>query len=68
MSTLLSEFKLKEYVDYEIQFQKTFLGPMRFILDAINWKTGAVAEQFGEFLWINYAKKYGVIYADSLVI
>jgi len=43
MSTLPTEFKLKEYVDYEIQFQKTFLDPMRFILDAINWKAEPVA-------------------------
>ena len=38
MSKLPPEFKLNDYVDYEIQFQKTFLDPMRFILDAINWK------------------------------
>ena len=38
ISTLPTEFKLKEYVDYEVQFQKTFLDPMRFLLDAINWK------------------------------
>ena len=56
MSTLPTEFKLKEYVDYEIQFQKTFLDPMRFILDAINWK-GRTSCQFGEFLWINYQQK-----------
>jgi len=43
ISTLPTEFKLKEYVDYEIQFQKTFLDPMRFILDAINWKAEPVA-------------------------
>ena len=43
ISTLPTEFKLQEYVDYEIQFQKTFLDPMRFILDAINWKAEPVA-------------------------
>ena len=38
MTTLPDEFKLQEYIDYDIQFQKTFLDPMRFILDAVNWK------------------------------
>jgi len=38
MTTLPDEFKIKPYVDYDIQFQKTFLDPMRFILDAIGWK------------------------------
>jgi len=38
ISTLPTEFKLQEYIDYEVQFEKTFLDPMRFILDAIGWK------------------------------
>ncbi len=38
MTTLPEEFKLQPYIDYEIQFDKTFLDPMRFILDAIGWK------------------------------
>ena len=39
ISTLPKEFKLQKYVDYEVQFDKTFLDPMRFILDAIGWKS-----------------------------
>jgi len=39
MTTLPDEFKIKPYVDYDIQFQKTFLDPMKFILDAIGWKS-----------------------------
>ncbi len=38
ITTLPREFNLNNYIDYEIQFEKTFLDPMRFILDAIGWK------------------------------
>jgi len=34
---LPKEFKLQEYIDYEVQFDKTFLDPMRFILESIGW-------------------------------
>ena len=32
------EFNLHEYVDYEKQFDKTFVEPIRAILDAIGWQ------------------------------
>jgi len=32
------EFELHKYVDYDMQFQKTFTDPLRFILDSIGWK------------------------------
>lgn len=31
------EFDLAEYIDYEIQFDKAFLEPLRHILDVIDW-------------------------------
>ena len=33
------EFLLTDYVDYDTMFNKTFLDPMQFILDAIGWKS-----------------------------
>ena len=38
ITTLPKEFKLEDYIDYETQFSKTFLDPMRFILQAIGWE------------------------------
>jgi DNA polymerase elongation subunit (family B) len=38
ITKLPKEFNLQEYIDYETQFEKTFLDPMRFILQAIGWE------------------------------
>src|SRR5210317_190061 len=38
VTKLPKEFKLQQYIDYETQFEKTFLDPMRFILQAIGWE------------------------------
>ena len=38
ITSLPKEFKLEQYIDRDIQFEKTFLDPMRFILQAIGWE------------------------------
>jgi DNA polymerase elongation subunit (family B) len=35
---LPKELGLDKYVDYELQFNKAFLDPLKFILDSIGWK------------------------------
>ena len=32
------EFDLHKYIDYDMQFQKSFTDPLKFILDSIGWK------------------------------
>jgi len=32
------EFDLNKYIDYDIQFEKSFLDPLKIVLDAINWR------------------------------
>jgi hypothetical protein len=36
---LPKEFNLQEYIDYDTQFDKSFLEPIKVILDCIDWKT-----------------------------
>ena len=37
LGTLPKEFKLQEYIDYDRQFEKSFLDPMKGILEKIGW-------------------------------
>jgi DNA polymerase elongation subunit (family B) len=37
-TVLPPEFDLEKYIDWEKQFEMSFLGPLRKILDAIGWK------------------------------
>jgi DNA polymerase elongation subunit (family B) len=34
-----AEFNLQQYIDYDTQFEKTFLEPIKVILDCMQWKT-----------------------------
>ena len=36
--TLPIEFGLEEYIDYNTQFEKTFVRPIQMMADAIGWK------------------------------
>jgi DNA polymerase elongation subunit (family B) len=36
------EFGLTQYIDYDMQFEKTFLAPVSIILDCIGWKSEKV--------------------------
>jgi DNA polymerase elongation subunit (family B) len=37
------EFDLDKYIDYNTQFEKSFVEPLKIILDAIGWKTERTA-------------------------
>ena len=36
---LPKEFELQDFIDYDMQFEKGFIDPVRLILDCMNWKT-----------------------------
>jgi len=36
---LPTELGLDKYIDYDVQFDKTFLDPIKIIMDSIGWKT-----------------------------
>lgn len=36
---LPKEFELEDYIDYDTQFEKSFLEPLKVLLDIIGWKT-----------------------------
>jgi hypothetical protein len=37
-----TELGLDKYIDYELQFEKSFVEPLKSILDAIGWKVEKV--------------------------
>ena len=47
---LPKEFGLEKYIDYDTQFEKCFLEPMKIILDCIGWeveKRNSLEDFFG---------------------
>jgi DNA polymerase elongation subunit (family B) len=40
---LPEELELNKYIDYNLQFQKTFLDPLEIILKSIGWRAEPVA-------------------------
>ena len=48
-NTLPKEFGLDKYIDYKLQFEKSFLEPLKNVLDCIGWKherTGTLTSFF----------------------
>ncbi len=43
-NVLPKEFELEKYINYDLQFKKTFLEPLEIILDSIGWRSEAVAD------------------------
>jgi hypothetical protein len=41
--TLPEEFNLKQYIDYDLQFEKGFMHPITIILDTIKWDPEKIA-------------------------
>lgn len=41
-SKMPNEFRVNEFIDYETQFQKSFIDPLQIILDCIGWRAERV--------------------------
>ena len=39
ISGLPEEFDIRDYIDYDVQFEKTFLAPLQSIMEVIGWST-----------------------------
>jgi DNA polymerase elongation subunit (family B) len=39
LDELPAEFEMQRYIDYDVQFQKSFLEPIKSIMDTIGWDT-----------------------------
>jgi DNA polymerase elongation subunit (family B) len=38
LSSIPKEFELEQYLDYNTMYEKSFLEPLKIVLDSINWK------------------------------
>lgn len=38
MSGIPDDLSIQQYIDYDMQFEKSFIEPLKIILDSINWK------------------------------
>ena len=43
LNTLPTELEVDDYIDYDLQFQKSFIEPLKIILDCIKWKAEHVS-------------------------
>ena len=43
LTVLPKEFNLEKYIDYDIQFDKAYLDPLKTIVNTIGWKTERVS-------------------------
>jgi DNA polymerase elongation subunit (family B) len=43
INILPREFDINKYIDYDTQFEKSFIEPLKIILDCINWKTQKIS-------------------------
>jgi DNA polymerase elongation subunit (family B) len=48
-SVLPAEFALEKYIDYDLQFEKAYLEPLRSIVNTFGWNTEPVASLAGFF-------------------
>ena len=50
-SRLPKEFDISKYIDYDMQFDKTFLEPLKAILECIGWSTEKRGSLLDFFNW-----------------
>ena len=44
LNQLPPELELQEYIDYDKQFEKSFIEPMSSVMNAVGWKTEHVSD------------------------
>jgi hypothetical protein len=50
VSSIPKEFDISSYIDYDVQFEKSFLDPLKNILDCIGWSHEKTSSLEGLFL------------------